>query len=267
MNTEYEKFTQGIYQDLLKKDGLTTEVKHDIKLQGKSSKHQIDVYWEYNFAGINHKVAIECKNYNKQLSIGIIRNFYGVLKDIGNVNGIIVTKIGYQKGAKEFAEYYGINLIVLREPEPNDWQGRLKTMITNVEAISFNVKEWFIKLNFEWCKANFSEETLAQLDIKISGMNYENWIYNNLGGKIKNFMQLQDELPFDKNKLLNNKHFYEFHDAFIKTEKFGNIKIDGLQIKYDTIISKSQWIFDAETTTKAILKDVLTGEMKFIKKN
>ncbi|MNX71292.1 hypothetical protein D3C86_1026020 [compost metagenome] len=80
-------------------------------------------------------------------------------------------------------------------------------------------------------------------------------------------MQLQDELPFDKNKLLNNKHFYEFHDAFIKTEKFGNIKIDGLQIKYDIIISKSQWIFDAERTTKAILKDVLTGEMKFIKKN
>lgn len=267
MNTEYEKFTQEIYQDLLKKDGLTTEVKHDVKLQGKSSKHQIDVYWEYNFAGINHKVAIECKNYNKQLSIGIIRNFYGVLKDIGNVNGIIVTKVGYQKGAKEFAEYYGINLIVLREPEPNDWQGRLKTMITNVEAISFNVKEWFIKLNFEWCKANFSEETLTQLDIKISGMNYENWIYNNLGEKIKNFMQLQDELPFDENKLLNNKHFYEFQDAFIKTEKFGNIKIDGLQIKYDTIISKSQWIFDAERTTKAILKDVLTGEMKFINKN
>lgn len=64
--TEYEKLIQEIYQDLLKKDELTTEVQHNVKIQGKATKHQIDIYWEYKIAGVHHKVAIECKNYNKK---------------------------------------------------------------------------------------------------------------------------------------------------------------------------------------------------------
>ncbi len=265
-NVEYEKFTQEIYQELLKEDGLTTEVKHNIKLQGKSSKHQIDVCWEYNFAGINHKVAIECKNYNKHLNIGAIRNFYGVLSDIGNINGIIVTKNGYQKGAKEYAEHYGINLIVLREPDPKDWEGIVKTIVTNVQAISFNVKKWDIKLDYDWCKSNLKEEDLNSIEISISGLSHEIWIYDNIGKQLKNFMQIQGELPFDENNLLDNKHSLEFNNGFIKSVKLGNIKIKRIEMEYDTYIDKSQWIFDAENTTKAILKNITTGEMKFIKK-
>jgi hypothetical protein len=266
-NTEYEKFAQEIYQSLLNDDGLTTEVKHNIKLQGKSSKHQIDVYWEYKFAGVNHKVAIECKNYNKKLSIGIIRNFYGVLSDVGNINGILVTTIGYQKGAKEFAEHHGINLIVLREPKSEDWEGRVKTIVTNVQAISQNAKKWFVQLDYDWCKNNLPEEKINSIEVKISGMNNEIWIYDSKENKVKSFLQLQDQLPFDEEKLLDNEHFYEFENTFIKSENLGHIKIKGIQIKYDTVINKSQWVFDAEKTTKAILKNILTGEMKFIKES
>jgi len=43
---------------------------------------------------------------SKLVSIGKIRDFYGVLSDLNNVAGIMETKIGYQKGAKE----YGITL-------------------------------------------------------------------------------------------------------------------------------------------------------------
>ena len=69
-NTEYEKFTQEIYQQLLSTDlgnVKTVEVLHNVKLRGRSGQdHQIDVFWEYEIAGLRHKVAIECKNY-KQL--------------------------------------------------------------------------------------------------------------------------------------------------------------------------------------------------------
>lgn len=266
-NTEYEKFAQEIYQDFLTDEGLTTEVKHNIKLQGKSAKHQIDVYWEYTFAGVNHKVAIECKNYNKELNIGLIRNFYGVLTDIGNVNGIIVTKVGYQKGAREFAEHYGINLIVLREPQPEDWEGRIKTIVTNIQSISQKAKKWFIQYDYDWCKTNLPEEILTSLEVKISGMNNEIWIFDENGNQLKNFLQLQDELPVNEDMLLDNVHFYSFDNAFIKSENAGNIKIKGIQITYDTSIAKTQLVMDAENTTKAILKNVLTGEMKFIKKD
>ena len=46
-NTEYKKFTQEIYQELVNADVLkTTCVQHNVKLKGRSGQeHQIDVYW------------------------------------------------------------------------------------------------------------------------------------------------------------------------------------------------------------------------------
>lgn len=104
-NIEYEKFTQEIYQELVNADVVkSTKVKHNIKILGKSGqKHQIDVYWEYEIAGVLHKVAVECKNYNKPIPISKVRDFYGVLSDLDNVSGIMVTKIGYQEGLKKLA--------------------------------------------------------------------------------------------------------------------------------------------------------------------
>ena len=117
-NTEYERFTQEIYQQLVNLDVVrTTTVQHDVKLEGRSGqKHQIDVYWEYEIAGNKHKVAIECKNYNKLVPIGKVRDFKGVLDDLNGVNGIMVTKVGYQEGAKKYAQEYGISLKELRTP-------------------------------------------------------------------------------------------------------------------------------------------------------
>jgi hypothetical protein len=262
---EFEKLTQEIYQDLLKKDGLTTEVKHNVKIQGKSTTHQIDIYWEYTIAGIKHKVAIECKNYNKRISKGIISSFHGVLVDIGNTNGILVTKVGFQKGAKEYADFYGINLIELREPKPEDWKGRIRILTTDVEAISFNVKKWFVQLDFEWCKSKIPEEHLNSIEVVLSGMTDEIWIYDEKGNQLKNFLHLQDGLPLEENKLIDNKYEYKFENGFIKSENFGNVKITAVHLVYDTIIAKSTWVNDSMDITKAILKNATTGEIKFIK--
>ncbi len=59
--TEYELFTREIYQQLVDADTIKAiKVQHNVKLEGKSGqKHQIDVYWEYEIAGVTHKVAIE----------------------------------------------------------------------------------------------------------------------------------------------------------------------------------------------------------------
>jgi hypothetical protein len=265
-NIEYEKLTREIYQHLLEEEGLTVEVKHNVKIKGKSTKNQIDVYWEYSLAGVKHKVAIECKNYNRRISKNIITSFNSVLTDIGNTNGIIVTKIGFQKGAKEFGDYHGINLIELREPRPEDWKGRFKVIETHVKAIAFDVKKWFVELDYDWCKARIPQDKLNSIEVVISGMNYDIWIYQEDGKELKNFKQLQDELPFDENSLVDNKHTFKFDNGYINSENFGLVKIIGVHLRYDTIINKAVWIDDSEKITQAILKNVTTGEMKFIKK-
>ena len=67
-----------------------------------------------------HRVAIECKNYSYGVSIGKVRDFYGVISDLEDVKGIMVTTVGYQKGAKKFADYYGISLKELRAPRDGE---------------------------------------------------------------------------------------------------------------------------------------------------
>ena len=90
-NTDFELFTQRIYQKLVDNDVLKpTTVQHNVKLKGKSGcEHQIDVYWEYEIAGNMHRVAIECKNYDSLVPVGKVRDFQGVLSDLYNVNGIM----------------------------------------------------------------------------------------------------------------------------------------------------------------------------------
>ena len=145
---EYELLTKEIYQTLLNAEGLKTiDVCHNVKVKGKAFEHQIDVYWEYEIAGIKHKVAIECKNYNTEVSVGKVRDFYGVLADIGNVSGIMVTKIGFQKGAKEYAQHYGINLKELREPTDTDWSGRIRSVNFIIQILEPVVKARHVELD------------------------------------------------------------------------------------------------------------------------
>ena len=266
-NTEYEKFAQKIYQSLVDAQGLTIDVQHNIKIKGKAFKHQIDVYWEYENASKKHKVAIECKNYNSVISVGKVRDFFGVLYDIGNINGYIVTKKGYQKGAKEFAEYYGINLMILREPQEEDWKGRIKTIAINIQLITHNVTDRFTAIDPEWAKVNYNENELKNLKLQISGMSDEIWIIDSNDNKIKNFQQLEDELPNDSKRTEGLNHTYTFDDGYIKSNDVGKIKIKGIQFTYDINVGNNKLIIDAQDTAKAILKDALSGEIKFFDKN
>jgi hypothetical protein len=68
------------------------------------------VYWEFVLGGVTHKVAVECKDYKSAVSVGRIRDFSAALDDIGGIKGIFLTKVGYQSGAKQFAQGKGIAL-------------------------------------------------------------------------------------------------------------------------------------------------------------
>lgn len=133
--TEYELLTKTIYEGLLGAEGVENiEVKHNQKILGKSgAKHQIDVYWEHKIAGKTYKTFIECKHYRKNISIGRIRDFYGVLLDTG-ATGIFVTKVGYQSGAKKFANHYGVDLKLVKETSDEDLDGRVRQVQVNVIA-------------------------------------------------------------------------------------------------------------------------------------
>src|SRR5690606_30684829 len=65
---EFEDHVQYVYQTLLRLDGHTVVVAKDACLVGSDgAEYQVDVYYEFEVAGIRHRVAIECKNKQRRV--------------------------------------------------------------------------------------------------------------------------------------------------------------------------------------------------------
>ena len=270
-NIEYEKFTQEIYQELVNADVLkTTEVQHNVKLKGRSGQeHQIDVYWEYEIAGTKQKVAIECKNYNKNVAIGKIRDFYGVLCDLNNVAGIMVTKVGYQKGAKEYASEYGISLKELRTPNPGEAIiGKIEMNFdiavrrclflvdkdySETEKISVSKYMQFL----DWMSLNHKSSWASATHIPLELV--DRTIINSDGITIASFEKIEEELPKDSDSDI----VFKYNDAYVNT-RWGKIKINEIKYEYEYKNEKKTIAIDAQDFVKAILKDALNGEIKLI---
>lgn len=263
-DTEYERLTQEIYQALNdSEDVKAIDVKHNVKMEGKSGcNHQIDVYWEFEMMGETHKVAIECKNFKTHpVSVGRVRDFFGVLHDIGNIKGIFVTKVGYQSGAKKYADYYGISLKEIRFPIDDDWEGRIKEISLKVSAFSIHIKERKVNLDMDWIFDNTSYKEGDTM--QISAMNNELNIIDENGNFIMNFLELEDSLPREYKEEFDLKYSKTFTNGFLQSDMEIPLKIKSIDYVYDVIEYNHESLLDGEQIAKAILKDVKTGDIKF----
>ena len=110
---ELENNIEYIYSSILSNEDINVlKLEKRCKIRGKSGcLREFDIYYEFKVAGYVHKVAIECKNYKRPISINIVDGLIGKLNDFNNIKGIIISKNGYQKGAKEYAMYEGIEVV------------------------------------------------------------------------------------------------------------------------------------------------------------
>lgn len=267
-NTEYEKFTQEIYQELNNAKGITTIVEHNVKLTGKSGqKHQIDVYWEYEIANVRYKVAIECKNYNRKLSIDKVNAFRGLLDDFIDVRGIMITKKGYQTGAKKIADSCGINLKELRVPNEDD--------DCNIGEVNLSFKisrtRRLFLIDEDWCKANNRNLSSLQDFLSFFLQQDATWMKD---GYLP-LSTIRDQIINEKRQIIKTinkvgnilpqeaEHIYSFENAYIDTRELGRVKIKA--IKYINSKTEETKIIgiDARNMVKAILKDALNGDIIF----
>lgn len=265
---EYELLAKSIYESLLCQDGATIEVKHNVILKGKATDHQIDVYWEYKIADTLFRVAIECKNYNSKVAIGKVRDFHSVLNDIGNIQGIIISKKGFQSGAKNYAEHYGINLKEIREPKDADWNGRIKTIVVKMNIITTHIRERKINIDNEWMENNNSLPEGTKIQLQINDTTDNVWLIDSLGNKLSNLYQLDEKLPTNMKAAENVTYKYEFDNAFLENIERIKFKVSSIEYVYDVIESAMQDIvIDGVKTAKAIIKDAINGSLKFVNNN
>jgi len=113
---ELENHVQHVYQTILELEGKTVLVAKDVQLKGRhGSSYQIDVYYEFDVAGMRHRVAIECKNLGRPVDRDRVIAFKGKVDDCLDVRGVIVAANGFQSGARKFAEDNGITALAIDE--------------------------------------------------------------------------------------------------------------------------------------------------------
>lgn len=107
-----ESLIQYVYQVLSDFSDKEIEVKNKQDIVGKTGvRHNIDVYYEFELNGITHKVIFECKNWDNKVTKEKVLALQAILEDIPNSVGVMVSAKGFQSGAKQLAEHYGIELI------------------------------------------------------------------------------------------------------------------------------------------------------------
>ena len=272
-NTEYELFAKELCERLALYKGLSSSVHHNVKLKGKSGlEHQIDVCWEYEKDGIVHRVAIECKNYSYGVSIGKVRDFYGVISDLDNVKGIMVTTVGYQKGAKQFADFYGISLKELRVPKDGE------TVIGELDLrMEYSVTHRLFLVDEEWVEEHKFDMALyrERLDsIRVKRDNkwiksthvplhtIDDFIRDEKGNVITSIDELQKRKP-DK-RPNDNTIIYCLKDSYVLMDYWGLVKINEVMFEDENSVEENTFSIDAGRLVRAILEDALGGEKMVI---
>lgn len=268
---KYELLTQQVYQVLLETEwpGKNICVHHDVKLTGVSGqKHQIDVYWEYELAGIKHKVAIECKEYSRPVPIGKVRDFYGLLDDLKDVKGIMVAAKGFQEGAKEFARMYGINLKEL------SFSADVPILAEIVSQFHISLRRHLFLIDEDWAIENGWNMDSYRARLSMF-MNSDEWrtsshlplqttdskIIDSNGRKISSLEELDSTI--NKQIVLEQEYVFPFEDAYVNCPS-GPIKIKEVLISDKEEVKSSSIRLVAEGFVKAILKDAIDGKIQNI---
>jgi Restriction endonuclease len=142
--TSYELLVQAIFQAIHDQQEVANLlVERNKTLQGKTTPHQIDVYWKFEKAAITYETIVQAKDWKNPVKKGQLIEFKGVLDDLpGQPRGVFVTRTGYQKGAKDFAAAHGVILYELGEPakRPSTTITPLGWVVYKAEFRSFKIQ-------------------------------------------------------------------------------------------------------------------------------
>lgn len=129
----YESLVEDVFKQIMEQDNVQTlKIEKNKKLPGKTTTHEIDVYWEFSIGRIQYSAVIQAKDWGTKVPQGEILKLKAILEDVpGQPRGIFVTRTGYQKGAIDVAKANGVLLYEFREPNEKDWKGKIKTIHLN----------------------------------------------------------------------------------------------------------------------------------------
>ena len=100
---DYELYITRHFQRLFP----DASISHNVKRVGvvSQTKRQIDILIEQSIAGVTLTIIVDCKLFNKKVTINHVESFLSFLRDVKASKGILITNVGYTKGASKRAKY------------------------------------------------------------------------------------------------------------------------------------------------------------------
>ena len=259
---DYELLTKKIYKSILESEGVENlEVRHDEKIKGKSGvEHQIDVFWEYKYAGVNHKVLIECKYYSKAVSLIHARNMLGLLNDIPNAQGLIVTTQGFQSGVIDFCNHYEINLKRVRPPQGSDWDGCIQIVNINGELY----QNQYMNLEFSFDASDEETKTFFDENGKEMSFNPFNVTIEDCSEKSFIGKWLDKSLVANLAKLnVQIEDVIEPNNAHVILSSGEKLKLRNVKVIWYLTKQYFSTSFDAMDFVHAVLEDFGSGKVEY----
>jgi hypothetical protein len=98
---DFESLTELVVRLLSDEtDTPTSDLRRRARVRGRSTTHEIDVWWETEVKGTRRQVAFQCKDLARPVDQGEMLKFRAVLDDLDDeVLGVFVARGGYQRGA------------------------------------------------------------------------------------------------------------------------------------------------------------------------
>lgn len=104
-----EAYVTYMYESLLIRHVRNIEVKKRAKIpDSRGNLYEIDVFFEFEIAGIKHRVAIECKEHKRTVSRDDVIAFCGKIRDMPSTIGVFVSASGFQSGALKYLDDHGV---------------------------------------------------------------------------------------------------------------------------------------------------------------
>ena len=235
--TDYEIFVQRLQQALLDSEQWTTQKNISIERNKKitdraGNVREFDLYWEYELAGVTYKTVIECKDYASRISLDKIDALIGKIHDIPDLKPIFATKTGYQSGAKTKAESNGVELLIVREQSPKDWQDRIREVSIQIHlTVPVRITRFRPLIDRDWLKRNPGLKPDELNDVFNSALNTETFVEDrakNDSYSLYEFARRLDTISSDYGQFT---HTELFEDAYILANGL-RLKIASYEVEY-----------------------------------
>jgi Restriction endonuclease len=105
----FESYVQFIYQALLSAQGKNISVSRGATVyDNRGNQYNIDVFYEFDVAGVHHRVAIECKDARRPAERDDAIAFVGKIDDLPSTIGVFISRSGFQSAAEKYLRDHGV---------------------------------------------------------------------------------------------------------------------------------------------------------------